>query len=805
MSLKADSSNGTKGNPQLTKIGPDAHLSKQVPGVEGTAEPSVAPEYSFVQSASPREVGRGDVHIDARYSRSYYFVPFLDEELGDDKTARPTYDENVRRIQKHVKDAREEEKPVTDLIIMAHGWHRNLFSSISAYDRLTRIFLDLRARGKLEDLPDSDGFRPLLVGVHYHSDPGKNAWIDYSGRRDRESFLRNVERGIEPRAVTLGPAMMQTDFEDVFDLFSRLASPGVKATEQGMTRRSYDIETVLSKYCLVSDPNAEMSDVLTVAWACYHEADIVPQAVEQTTDPSRTVTFLEWASALLALVVALFGGWMGVVGLTNGVIKGFFSDLYSPKEYGAWMQNLLPFLKPAMYWLWPLVVSAGIWIALWLCLWVVVFFTRELRRSHGVGVGVGYLTRARRRQLQDTGTRLFGSLFYLPLQVVHMAPIIVWCIITPFFATWYGVLIAGIGGGVTTYLLSAPGPGKVWYVTIIWTVVWLWLALSVLYFSRSGYLSERPDFGTTDTVPPPPKLSVTSWPGWLRGFFAEFALWPIRTAKRISRPEQTWVDVWHSIEGLLAFWTMSVKAVQIGGHVGKFIEDVAQGGIDRGDPGREGVPGSPAAVNEQEPTLRIHLVGHSHGGLVVCNTANWLCRRLRDVTSMVNEVPSDKRELGAIELQTVVTINGAYRADWFEGQNHVMAGLNGCVASLFSRYDTANSLWYPLANIGRKASGSVGLWISSPHPPPEIAEPLPSITVSDARYDPVSGQPDMCGRIDAVGQCPEKARILNIDASRFVFKGPFLPQGAHSEIYSKDVIASLWRVLQFSVWLRSQQ
>lgn len=174
-------------------IGPDIRLEE---APEALPEGAPAAEPPIQQFCRPdvevsREIKSAEEEeLDVRFSRSYFFVPFLDEEFFQWKRrgsgGRPVYDRALKRLRDYFAEAEAAGRPVTDVVVMAHGWHRNLFSSIAAYDRLSAIYLDLWCRACLDPLrgsPDSEEFHPAVIGVHFHSDTGANEWVDYSGRR----------------------------------------------------------------------------------------------------------------------------------------------------------------------------------------------------------------------------------------------------------------------------------------------------------------------------------------------------------------------------------------------------------------------------------------------------------------------------------------------------------------------------------------------------------------------------------------------------------------------------------------------
>ena len=44
---------------------------------------------------------------------------------------------------------------------------------------------------------------------------------------------------------------------------------------------------------------------------------------------------------------------------------------------------------------------------------------------------------------------------------------------------------------------------------------------------------------------------------------------------------------------------------------------------------------------------------------------------------------------------------------WFEDERRILRCLDGALACVYSRYDSANGFYYPVANHGRLAAGSV--------------------------------------------------------------------------------------------------
>ncbi|HVT10946.1 MAG TPA: hypothetical protein VHE55_01660 [Fimbriimonadaceae bacterium] len=722
----------------------------------------------FVPPEAEAAVVAATPPLDPRLTRSYLFLPVPEEALDGDHPVDFGSDEAATRIQGVLQAASSQGLPFTDVVVMSHGWHRNLFGAISAYDRLTSLFLDLRIRQRLDDpTPGSASSRPkrahpfrlLLVGIHFHSDPGLDQFVDYSGRRDRESFLRNARERIEPMNGTT-PGKMTSQFEDLFSLFSKVAAPGVDPFSEGMNDEAALLSGIVGNYALAGAPagvSATPEEVLTVAWACYHEADTVQQTEEQRDPPGSAVGFWQWLARVGRLLVTV----AAMAGILTSLMSGGLKSAWAAfaKWYAAGMTSRFAGLTESWAWV---AFGVAVYVLLWLGLFAFVMFA-ETNESDG-------LDRRSRVNRQRGGTKLLGTILYAPLQLVHFAPVLLWCLITPFFASVVGVIAAALVGFFWTLMLVLPPDGSLveritgshWQAAAGWGFFWLLFALEIFRFGKAGYLSERLYKDRAGTMYLRTIQGYGKWPGAVKRSLVWFARAPINLAKRSARPDQAWTAIWTAVENQLAFWDMADKAVRAGGWIGDVVEKV--NGLSGGG-------------------LRFHFFGHSHGGIVVCNAAAWLTRNDPKATA---------------EVQTLGTINGAYRSDWLDGQTDVTGKVTGCVASIYSAYDVANSLWYPLANIGRKASGSVGLYL--PQEPGIVGEPLPSIALSDAKSE--GGRPDLAGRIEATGGDPAKAKVLNIDASRFVFRGPLLPQGAHGDVYSKDAVATMWRILRFGEWRR---
>ena len=104
------------------------------------------------------------VHTVPQTETTYYLIAY-----DRDGAERP---EEGRRLSDEVVTTVTEE-PVTDVIILSHGWNGDLRSARSQYDRWIASMLDC-ADDRARAASTAAGFRPLIVGLHWPS----MAWGD---------------------------------------------------------------------------------------------------------------------------------------------------------------------------------------------------------------------------------------------------------------------------------------------------------------------------------------------------------------------------------------------------------------------------------------------------------------------------------------------------------------------------------------------------------------------------------------------------------------------------------------------------
>ncbi len=116
-------------------------------------------------------------------------------------------------------------------------------------------------------------------------------------------------------------------------------------------------------------------------------------------------------------------------------------------------------------------------------------------------------------------------------------------------------------------------------------------------------------------------------------------------------------------------------------------------------------------------------------------------------------------------LTNLCLLLGALSSDWFQHENKLICSIKENLTAIFSRTDTANSFFFPIANQGKKSAGSVGLSLKD-------AEPFEVLAVLTRQIE-----------FNAQEVSPQK-RILNVDASKVVREGQPLSGGSHGDLFT---------------------
>lgn len=682
---------------------------------------------------------------DIQECRPYFLVPLLELAQTDPSASHPEVSRRIlKQVDRLVDGQKAENRPLEiDLFVLSHGWHRNFFGAVSAYDRLVSRFSLLLHRGRLT-IGRQVEFqkRALLLALHWHSDPGESEWIDEAGRRHKASFLENARASFDADA---GPSF--TDhFEDIFELFSHLSAPDAAALSD--TERMEDARhllEVLTLYPLRDAPDAAPSEKASVAWTCYYEAQAKALLLDQDEKPQRFLgglrplavlgNFLVSVLGLAAVLLLAFNQqryivgalrWLGAeIGLVWGLCRQFppldaLSNvvLAALRAHRTWM-NGLPTGGRVTY------VIVLLAVASLLMLWLAALRQERLQRQQKQE---GWGSRTAR------SIPLLALVPWLYLQALAVAPLLLFLFVTFVFGA---VVVPFLALSLWFAVPSIQSMPLLLFLLVVYLVSWVEKGLGQQ--RRWGLFDER--FGPRNQAPTEGK---SAWPIWLRiprYGLAGLARGPIWLLCRALALDSRVVALPIMLDRQLANWEMAYKGVMAGTEAGQFLQNLLQARSD--------------------VRFRLHLIGHSYGSLVVCNAARWLAFN----------PPAN------MEARTLCTIQGAIGSGWFEGETTLRRTVTGAIAAIHSRYDTATGVIYPLANNARLAVGSVGM-------------------VGDVENFGKDGEFAMLVTPPLLTPKPNAAtpRLLNLDASRIIYEGPVATGGGHDDIFKDDVVNLIWAV-----------
>lgn len=512
---------------------------------------------------------------DLRRARPYFLVPLGDAGLpGISKSVRDDI-VKYRNALKAEATNTAENQVFTDIYVFSHGWHRNLLSGVAAYDRLITRFSLLMNRGRLSQTPSVSPpvpFNPLFIAFHWNSDPGDDRWTDKSGRRHKDSFIKNCQDGfmVHPQSE----ATFLTDFEDLFEFMSQISASSLDAMDLKLDPLASNLTDALKKYEIRYCPKEApmtLDQKVSFVWKCYFESQNQAfltdqqQKAKPVGDPGNAV------GALVKFLIGLLGIMVFLGFLPLPKIWSFLEgrwDSFLHVVTGSEAQNVGPLPR--------LVLGSGLYIGaivvlaflLWL-LWWGQFYRHD-------------------NEKRGQGTSIIALLPWLPLQIMTTLPVLVGLATTFIFRTglvWVFFIAA--------YLLEMP------------LIAWAGAGVGLLW-SLVMSLAGRPVPGLFDEKADSRKELLFPWRDWM----AKLARLPIRWLRDLMSEESPIMRAAEAMDAQFAFFEMQRKGCTVGKEAGLFLRDLVN---DLG-------------INKSEDTVDIHLIGHSFGGLVVANAAREFAR-----------------------------------------------------------------------------------------------------------------------------------------------------------------------------------
>ncbi len=698
------------------------------------------------------------------------------------------------------------EHPVTDIFVLCHGWHRNLFSAVSAYDRLLSRYALLRHSGRLPlgdaeasaspcdskpgtSAPSSPGgepFEPLFIGLHWHSDPGEDGWVDAAGRRSKASFLSNVQvlfRSKVPAASlplaspAVSPeAALARDFEALFEVMSQLSAPGTDAiSDHRLTGCIPGLTQRLEAYELKVAPDASSAEKISAVWRCYFEAE--PQGVflDQGEAPRHYLPPLK----ALANLVKFSGSLLGL-GFLLGPFLNFVQKTVPPWQW-FWDVGAGLLASPAAFpernlreaWAWiaaPMtrqaaqLYSVAALLSLLACL-VLLYGAALYKRQNDRGLQ-GQRAKQRAASSQQGQVAPAGSSpvsaedpcrradedhrsanransrgVFQPMDACPS-----WLLLGPWLAAQAVCTLP-----LAAYALFSSTLGG--QMASLFAIVRRLLRMHDASDERLGQRNVLPVVAGEGACEGASIFSRLRR-GRLKYLLAGLARLPLSLAQQAASEDGMVARMADRLDSYLAFFDMQARAIEAG------IQAAAKiAGLVGSNPGLQ--------------HARLHFIGHSFGGLLVCNT--------------VRHLALDESFEGC--LASLCLLEGALACDWLEGEAKVQERVP-VIASIYSRYDTATGFYYPVANVGRYAAGYVGL-LEGPGFCPRRR----------GFYASLVRPPDL-----GLGDVLEKqGRVaVNVDASRLINGGTVASGGGHSLVYRDDVLHLIWAIVRLS-WNTSSE
>lgn len=672
--------------------------------------------------------------------------------------------------------------PVTDIFVFSHGWHRNFFAAVAAYDQLvSRFTLLLRRERLVPPVP----FHPLFLAFHWHSDPGQDGWVDKSGRRRKRAFLERVEETFQrpPEPVERGQPKEKrftTVFEDIFQLFAQMSAPGTDClTDQELKGQAHDLAGRMETFSLRETPDADLDIKVVAVWSCYHQSTPIRILHDQERPPKRFNSI--WDSAKM-----LFNFVLGTVGA--GVVFGWifhFSWGHTGVELTTGWASLmhLPPVRASTHWLSHLPLLGPLFLE-----------TGHLAGSVRSGLNAVWI---------GIGVSRFGKLWdwhwhSLPL---GMAVVILLVSLIVLRATAFYSWLKGPGYEPKTMPLL---PVVAWLPVQVVFAAPLLLHAFALFFvggpivSVLGRMGFHPTLGLYDerdgkrnSAPPPRLFPETSrsrlWASralmrlkYFRVVFAWIARRPLSWVRMCVAKDSVVAGLADAIDNQFAFWEMQRFGVEAGCEAAAFLGMMLTPQTKSGGLKDEVMAGA------FHKDVRLHFVGHSFGGLVITNAARLLALN-KDRATQAQSSETYRR----VNIHSVVLLQAAIASSWFEKEETLRRSVKGAIGNIYSRYDSANGFYYPLANSGRQAAGSVGLFGVGRDK--VTRRPYTVETVGKGgKLASLVKPPDLAAW--ATVPAADEPYLLNLDASRLISEGNVALGGGHDDIFKDDVVNLAWAV-----------
>ena len=664
--------------------------------------------------------------------------------------------------------------PVTDVFVFSHGWHRNFFAAVAAYDQLVSRFTLLLRRERL--VPPTP-FHPLFLALHWHSDPGQDGWVDKSGRRRKRTFMQLVEETFQRPAEPVERGQPRekrftTVFEDVFQLFAQMSAPGTDSlTDQELEDKAHALAERLEPFSLREAPDADLDVKIVAVWSCYHQSVPIRILHDQDSPPKRFNSIVDSTKTLANFVLSIVGAGVVMAWIFHLPLRTIERVLII--DWGSLTH--LPLLISFCWWLLhlPLLGSLFLWLerltaSIYLNIsndWLGRMTNRVWLPPYGKMVVVFLVCLV---VLRTTSFRSWLKGPDYEPKNIPLVPVGAWLLVQVVFAAPL-LLMA--------FLLFFVGGPIVWFLKVINLNATL------------GLYDERD--GKRDIVSPPRAFPDTSR---FRHWLLRAMIWlshPWLILAWIARRPLSWVrecvaldsvvsGLADSIDNQFAFWEMQRFGVEAGREAGAFLEkmltpQVLPGGLK-----------DEALEKTFRGDVRLHFIGHSFGGLVVTNAV----RRLT-LNKNQADVKKDDETYKRVNVHSLTLLQAAIASNWFEKEETLRRSVTGAITNVYSRYDTANGFYYPLANSGRQAAGAVGLfgvgrdWVArAPYQVEAVGK--------GGRLASLVEPPDLADWATVpAGDAPY---LLNLDASRLISEGNVALGGGHGDIFKDDVVNLIWAV-----------